>query len=48
MKNNKAIQICMALLFGLLTSGSFAAGGSHGHEGGPACEGFGPQTPPRY
>ncbi len=35
----------MALLFGLMVSSSFAAGGGHASEGGPACEGFGPQTP---
>jgi len=45
MNTYKLKQIAIVLSLGLMTSVSFAAGGGHAPEGGPACEGFGPQTP---
>jgi len=38
-------QIFIALSLSLLASSSFASGDTHAAKGGPACEGFGPQTP---
>lgn len=40
MINNKLLYLCTTLILGLISTSTFAAG-----SGGPACEGFGPQTP---
>jgi len=51
MKRNKLKQIFIGLSFGLMAATGFTAENSHGHDhsdmhkAGPACEGFGPQTP---
>jgi len=45
MKLNTAKQFFIALTLGLVASSGFASDDSHGHKDGPACEGFGPQTP---
>ena len=42
---SKARQAGAVLLFSLLASSAFASGDKAGHAEGPACEGFGPQTP---
>lgn len=45
MKSGILQQTCIALIFSLAAASSFASGGASAKHGGPACEGFGPQTP---
>ena len=43
--STKLTTICMATALTLIATGAQAADDGHGHAAGPACEGFGPQTP---
>ncbi len=47
MKFHVTKQLCVAFVLSVAATGVYAADDAHGHSdaGGPACEGFGPQTP---
>lgn len=47
MKFHLTKQLCVAFVLSIVATGVYAADDAHAHSdaGGPACEGFGPQTP---